>query len=240
MVLQLPRCAECGASLRSRDDEHCPFCGTVLPWDLWDEIAQARIELVETDALSFEAAIYKVEKSTELAGEALRAKRTRIRLRPRPTRRRTDDEEGLPPEMVPEALLWFALSFGSGIGLMVITGQHFWFFVTFIAGVIALGLRQDRAKKKEARRFAEKRKRYRERGHVFPLAAGVLEVGPPEFHDQAPDQGRVRIVVLHDARGNQHVGLAGEDTEVRAGDVGIATLRGFWLVSFRKMSAVAR
>ena len=53
MALQLPRCAECGAPIRSREDETCSYCGAALPWELWDEISNRRIELVEVDALSF-------------------------------------------------------------------------------------------------------------------------------------------------------------------------------------------
>jgi hypothetical protein len=90
MVLQLPRCAECGASIRSRDDDEYRFCGTVLPWELWDEISSTRIELVEVDTLTFEAAIHQVERSRELAGKVVREKLKEMRMRPK-LRRVTED-----------------------------------------------------------------------------------------------------------------------------------------------------
>lgn len=236
MALQLPRCAECGASIKSRDDENCRFCGALLPWELWDEISNQRIELVETDALSFEAAIYRVERSQEFAGASLRATRARRRDRPRPPR--TDEHGNLVGEVDAETVLAFV----GGFVLMVVAiilskGRGPAWIIAPLAYAAMLATVQWRKRKKAWERFRKKRKASRERGLSIPMAAGILEIGPPREHAKSPDRGRVRTVVLHTLKG-EHLLVAPEDLEIAAGDVGIATVRGVDLPAFQAMSKV--
>lgn len=234
MALQLPRCAECGAPIRSREDETCSYCGAALPWELWDEISNRRIELVEVDALSFEAAIYRVERSREFAGASLRATRARRRGRPRPPR---TDEHG---NVVQEASAEAALAFVGGFVLMVVViiltkGRGLSWLIAPAAYGALLSAIQWRKRSRAWERFRRKRRASRERGRSVPIAAGVLEVGPPREHATHPERERVRTVVLHTLKG-EHLVVAPEELAIEAGDVGIATVRGVELAAFQTMS----
>lgn len=238
MALQLPRCAECGAPIRSRDDENCGYCGSITPWELWDEISDRRIELVETDVLSFEAAIYRVERSTEFAGASLRATRARRRGRPRPPR---TDEHG---NIVAEASAETVLAFAGGFVLMVLAivlskGRGLSWIIAPVAYAALLAAIQWRKRSHAWERFRRKRRASRERRPSVPLAAGVLEISAPREHTTSPELGRVRIVVLHTLRG-EHLVVAPEDLTIEAGDVGIATVRGVDLAAFQAMSRLRR
>ena len=230
MALRFPDCAECGASIRSHDDDACPFCDTVIPLELWDEISENRIQLIEADALSFEAAVYRVERSDAFAGEKLRARRRRRRLRPK--RPKPDAQGNVRTPATAETLLAFV---GGGIltviGVILLRGHGLALLIPFAyAGLLATV--QWRQRSREDRRFANKRARYFQGGHSYPLAVGVLEVTPPQTHGSGDDARRARTVVLYTAKGDQHVLLASPESELSPGDVGIATVRGIDLVTF--------
>jgi hypothetical protein len=55
-------------------------------------------------------------------------------------------------------------------------------------------------------------------------------VTAPERHGEK--ERLARTVVLHTARGDQHICVAAPDAGVAPGDIGIATIRGLDLVSF--------
>ena len=230
MALRFPNCGECGASIRSHDDEVCPFCGAALPWELWDEISARRIELVEADALTFEAAIYRVERSDAYAGQKLRARRARMRLRPK--RPKLDAQGNIQTPATAEATLAVV---GGGVltilAIILMRGNGLALLVPIMYGALLATL-EWRKRQRTEERLAKKRKAYFLGGHSFPLAAGVLEVAAPATHGEGDDAKRARAVVLHTAKGDQHVLLAPTDLEIEPGQVGIATVRGLDLLSF--------
>lgn len=227
MVLQLPRCAECGAPVRSREEGTCRFCGTVLAWELWDEISAVRIELVEAEVRGFEGAIYAVERSKALAGARLREKRAMRKALPdRP------DSSGETNHMSPGAavlvLATFPLTIWAGASLAGMVGG----LAAFFAHAGFAGWLDARGYGQKARAYRAARDRYHAGGKVQLLAAGVLRVEEPAVHGDGAQAREARAVVLHTAKGDQHVALAAPDAKLAPGDVGIARLRGVELEAF--------
>ena len=233
MALQLPRCAECGAPIRSREDETCSYCGAALPWELWDEISNRRIELVEVDTLSFEAAIYRVERSREFAGASLRATRARRRGRPRPPR---TDEHG---NVVQAASAETALAFVGGFVLMVVViiltkGRG----LSWLIAPAPTAPSSPRSSGASAAAHGSV-----SGGSEGPPGSGegaspsprACWRSAPARARAAPSASEVRTVVLHTLKG-EHLVVASEDLAIEAGDVGIATVRGVELAAFQIMS----
>lgn len=57
VVVDLPYRVQCGAAPSPRGQSNCDFCGAVLPWELWDELSRARVEVTPVD----EAAIARAD-----------------------------------------------------------------------------------------------------------------------------------------------------------------------------------
>lgn len=233
MVLQLPRCGECNASIRSRDDDACPYCGTLYSWELWDEISSLRVELVEADAATLEAAIFRVERSDELAGQVVRESARRRRRRPR----RPDPSRDGRPVTLSSVLFAFGGFFVAVLGggaLDGMRGMGIGLVVFFAVSAIVEGRRQS----KRMTEYHEKRRAFHAEERVVHLAAGALEVTAPTLHGEGADRRRARTVLLHTSTGDQHVCLAEPDATVAPGDIGIATLRGLDLVGFDAKSRI--
>lgn len=231
MALQLPRCAECGASVRSRDDEGCPYCGTAYAWALWeeltDEIAEDRAEVLEADALAFEAAIHRVECSPAFSRKRLGAHlENRRALPPRP--QLDPDGTQLDPATLLLGMIGFVVPTMVGLVTAGLPGAA----LGFLLGFGLLGVLHLREHGGRVRRYRSARNRQLRRGKVLQVASGVLEVGAPEDHGSGPSARRGRAVVLHTAKGDQHVCLASADSTLRAGDLGIARIRGIDLEGF--------
>ncbi|MEM9379850.1 MAG: hypothetical protein AAGB93_07850 [Planctomycetota bacterium] len=233
MVLKLPRRGECNASIRSRDDDACPYCGTVYPWELWDEISSLRVELVEADAATFEAATFRVERSNELAGKVLRESSKRRRRRPR----RPDASREGPPVTLPSVLFAFGGFFVAVLGGGAVDGMR-GMMLGLVAFVTVSAVVEGRRQARRMAEYHDKRRTFRAEEKVVHVAAGALEVTAPATHGQGAQRRRARTVLLHTSTGDQHVCLATPDASVTPGDIGIATLRGMDLVDFDAKSRV--
>ena len=246
MPLRLPRCAECGASIRARADEVCGYCGSLLPWEVWDELSKVRVDVVECDLRSFEDALERVEQSPRFFRAARAARRrgaiVRVRTKRRVRRRRARGEasaESAPDEMA---------VVGGWLILVYVIATVAWFpwlltavIVVFFlaAGAFAVHVRKSRARSAEAavKRRNRAKGRNRRKGPLSVCAVGVLHAGPIERHAARPE-GLWRSVALLTSRTDHMLCLADPRLALLPGECGIAWLNGVDLVRFEALERV--
>ena len=171
------RCMECSAAPTSRREKSCRYCGAVLPWDQWDELARSRVEVVVTEAQSLEGALARVRRSPRFRRRNRTARRTRAR-RLRSYRRRVaantsgrrryagDDLGGVAVvgALPLAAIFAVGVSFSSPLlGALVVV------LVALGVWIVTRGANRDRARKK--------RRRWRRSGLTAVLPVAVTSAG---------------------------------------------------------------
>lgn len=225
MRLELPDCDKCGAAIQSRSHEHCPYCGAVLPWELWDEICRSQVELIEVDERQVQRRLFEIEQSEAFKVaefQASRSRRRRIRLKGsirRPGGGAADDlgliAAGL--TVLASVFLWLMLRQPIVFALPVAVGGA-------IAAARTRRIRKRRAGRRDRGRSAARR--------VFKtLACVVLEVTPPRRH-HPQDERPTRRVVLGTSSGKERIVVVDADSTIAPAELGIAQLSGMRLVDF--------
>lgn len=128
MRLSLPRCAECGAAISNRTDEHCGFCGAALPWEAWDELLRARVEVIPCSEATLDAALRRIVRSNEFVRAELENQKRRIRLRLRRPGKRHRPERSRAADV--------SLALGYPIGAVLVLSNQT--FDPIVLGVLVL------------------------------------------------------------------------------------------------------
>lgn len=223
MAVQLPGCSECGASIRTRADESCPYCGTLLPWELWDELCRTKVEVVRLDHRSLGERLRALETSVEF-----------VRLRRKVDRQGERRRRRMDGARARRADTEVAAASVLGVGLVAVqlwrSGATPWILgLPFAVAWAALATVRHRASRRRDGRRARRRRRRPRATQV--LSAVVLEVGPARHHDGS-GPSPTRRVVLGTARDEEHVAIADARFDVAPGTLGIALMDGLRVMAF--------
>lgn len=226
MPLTLPRCAECGASIRDRRDDACGFCGSALPWEAWDELLRARIEVIPCSAETIDRVLARIEADPAFLRASLEARRRRGRMRIRLDRGRRDkaeQPEAHPVQLAPLALFLFVSLASLAVDVMAVAAV--------VLGLLALvtvayfAVRYVRLRSKRVRRR-------RRRRVVFKVGAfAILGTAPTERHS-THSGAAWRAVTLRTSRGDELRCFAEVTLGIRPGACGIGWIQGIELARF--------
>jgi len=227
MRLTLPRCAECGASIRARTDENCPFCGAALPWEAWDELIRARVEVIPCAAQSVEDALLRIERRPEFMRARIAERRRRARSRLKRERSRGAPEEPGVSDALP-VLLW------PGMLVLVSSTQTFDPVVLGLILLVSLAL-ATLGWWWFSRRRSSGAARPKRRRAVFQVSAFVVLGSAPTPRESVRPGAGWRTVTLRAASGEEVRRFAQASLGLRAGACGIGWLRGVELARFQEL-----
>lgn len=232
--IELPCCTQCGAAPRSRRQPSCHYCGAVLPWEVWDELSKHRLEVTRVEARELEDALEEAGRPGGRAPHRSAARRRLRRLRRRmPHRDPNGGGGGLDPAGAFAIGAYIAIPAGL-IFLQRASQDHF--FATFI-GLLVLALAAaiwSQSAGRKARRRRSARERIARSHGSRHVKSAVLAVSPPRVVPGTEATWQ-RAVTLFTAGRRQIVVLAGDDVQLEAGDLGIASLFGTSLVAFERL-----
>lgn len=233
--IELPSCTQCGAVPRSRRQPHCHYCGAVLPWEIWDELSQHRLEVTRVEARDLEDALEEAGGAKGRAQHRSAARRRLRRLRRRMAHR--DPNGGGGGGLDPTGALAIGAYIAIPAGLIFLQTASRDHFVAIFVGLLALALAaalwSQSAGRKERRRRSVRERIARNQGSRHVKSA-VLAVSAPRVVPGTEATWK-RAVTLFTAGRRQIVVLASDDLQLEAGDLGIASLFGTSLVSFERL-----
>lgn len=229
MPLSLPRCAECGAAIRARTDENCTYCGAALPWEAWDELLRARVEVIPCSEATLDAVLQRIARSNEFVRAELENQRRRIRFRQQRPGKRHKPER---PRVV-DVLLGLAYPLGA---VVVLSNQTFDPVVLGVLLLAALALVTlwwwfSRGSKLVARR--------RRRPANYSVGAFAVLGLAPTPRDSVRAGPGWRMVTLRSSEGEELRCFAETSLGLQPGACGIGWVQGVELERFECLEVLA-
>ena len=77
VVVDLPSCVQCGAA-PEKGGPDCAYCGAVLPWELWDEPSNRRVEITPVQETVLDEALERARRSASDPASRIRSRIRRV------------------------------------------------------------------------------------------------------------------------------------------------------------------